>query len=130
MCYPLYGHELTTETSPIEAGLGFFVDLEKGDFLGRSALAAQKEQGVARRCVAFQMTGRSAPPRPEYAVLSDEGEPIGTVTSGTSSPSLNNGIGMAYVNKPFAKPGQSIAIEIRGRSFPAEIVKKPIYRKA
>jgi aminomethyltransferase len=76
------------------------------------------------------MTGRSAPPRPEYAVLSDEGEPIGTVTSGTSSPSLNNGIGMAYVNKPFAKPGQSIAIEIRGRSFPAEIVKKPIYRKA
>ena len=112
MCYPLYGHELTTETTPIEAGLGFFVDLEKVDFLGRSVLATQKEAGVDRRCVAFQMTGRSAPPRPEYTVLSDAGEPIGTVTSGTSSPSLNNGIGMAYIRKPFTKPGQTIAIEI------------------
>lgn len=130
MCYPLYGHELTTETTPIEAGLGFFVELEKGDFAGRSALAAQKEKGVERRCVAFQMKGRSAPPRPEYPVLSESGERIGIVTSGTSSPSLNNGIGMAYISKPFTKPGQMIAIEIRGRSFPAEIVKKPIYRKA
>lgn len=130
MCYPLYGHELNTETTPMEAGLGFFVDFEKGDFAGRDALVEQKEKGVERRCVAFQMTGRSAPPRPDYPVLSEDGKRIGVVTSGTSSPSLNNGIGMAYVQKPFAKPGQAIAIEIRGRSFPAEIVKKPIYRKA
>jgi aminomethyltransferase len=130
MCYPLYGHELTTETTPMEAGLGFFLDLEKGDFMGRAALLAQKEKGIQRRCVAFQMTGRSAPPRPDYPVLSGDGERIGIVTSGTSSPSLNNGIGMAYINTASAKPGQNIAIEIRGRSFPAEIVKKPIYRRA
>jgi aminomethyltransferase len=114
----------------MEAGLGFFVDLEKGDFMGRAALLDQKEKGVQRRCVAFQMTGRSAPPRPDYPVLSGDGERIGIVTSGTSSPSLNNGIGMAYINTASAKPGQNIAIEIRGRSFPAEIVKKPIYRRA
>ena len=130
MCYPLYGHELSTEITPIEAGLGFFVDLEKGDFVGRSVLADQKANGVERKCVAFQMTGRSAPPRPEYPVLSPDGQSIGKVTSGTSSPSLNQGIGMAIIHRPFAKVGQAIAIEIRGRSFPAEIIKKPIYRKA
>ena len=129
MCYPLYGHELTTETTPLEAGLGYFVDLKGEDFIGKQALIAQKASGLKKKCVAFQMKGRSAPPRPEYNVLSPDGTMIGKVTSGTSSPSLNNGIGMAYVETDHAKIGNCIDIEIRGRNFPAEIVKKPIYRK-
>jgi aminomethyltransferase len=129
MGYPLYGHELTTETTPLEAGLSYFVDLEGDDFVGKQALMDQKTVGLKKKCIAFQMKGRSAPPRPEYKVLSDDGTQIGMVTSGTSSPSLNNGIGMAYVDINHAKIGNGINIEIRGRTFPAEIVKKPIYRK-
>ena len=129
MCYPLYGHELTTETTPLEAGLGYFVDLKGEDFIGKQALLEQKTKGLTRKLVAFQMKGRSAPPRPEYKVLALDGTCIGTVTSGTSSPSLNNGVGMAYVEMAYAKVGNCMDIEIRGRCFPAEIVKKPIYRR-
>lgn len=95
MCYPLYGHELTAETTPMEAGLGYFVDLKGEDFIGKQALIDQKKSGLNRKSIAFQMKGRSAPPRPDYSVLSSDGSIIGRVTSGTSSPSLNIGIGMA-----------------------------------
>ena len=128
MCYPLYGQELTMETTPIEAGLGFFVDLEKGPFMGREILSRQKRERPEKRSIAFKMTGRSAPPRPGYQVFSSDDKVIGTVTSGTASPSLNQGIGLAYVWENHAKAGQSITIEIRGNRFPAIIVKKPIYR--
>jgi aminomethyltransferase len=126
-CYPLYGHELDENTTPIEAGLGFFVAFEKGDFTGRSVLAEQKAKGPARRCVAFKMTDKSAPPRPHYPVWINNAK-VGEVTSGTQSPSLNAGIGMAYVPSDHAKPGTKIEIEIRGRRAPAEIVPKPFYR--
>ncbi len=132
MCYPLYGHELDEETTPIEAGLGYFVALEKGDFAGRTVLAAQKASGVARKCIAFKMTGQSPPPRPNYSIWSCGESPIqlGLVVSGTQSPSLGIGIGMGYVPPDFAKSGTAIEIEIRGRRFPAVVVQKPIYRKA
>ncbi len=129
MCYPLYGHELTTKTTPLEAGLGFFVDLDGEDFVGKQALVKQKASGLERKCIAFQMLGRSAPPRPEYKIYSKTGDEIGCVTSGTSSPSLNNGIGMAYVDIDHTKIGNVIEIEIRKSRFAAEIVKKPIYRR-
>jgi aminomethyltransferase len=131
VCYPLYGHELDETTSPIEAGLGFFVSLEKGDFAGRSILADQKEKGVKKRLVSFKMTGKSAPPRPHYLVwaTSSDGGRLGEVTSGTQSPSLGVGIGMAYVPTESSAAGTPIEIEIRERRFPAEIVRKPIYRK-
>jgi aminomethyltransferase len=126
-CYPLYGHELDEKTTPIEAGLGFFVALDKGDFVGRAVLAEQKTKGPARRCVAFKMTDKSAPPRPHYPVWINN-EKVGDVTSGTQSPSLNVGIGLAYVPTDDAKAGTKIEIEIRGKRTPAEIVPKPIYR--
>jgi aminomethyltransferase len=126
-CYPLYGHELDETTTPVEAGLSFFVALDKGDFTGRSVLAEQKAQGPARRCVAFKMTDKSAPPRPHYPVWINEAK-VGEVTSGTQSPSLNAGIGMAYVPADLAKSGTKIEIEIRGKRAPAEIVTKPFYR--
>ncbi|MDE3068494.1 MAG: glycine cleavage system aminomethyltransferase GcvT [Verrucomicrobiota bacterium] len=128
VCYPLYGHELDENTTPIEAGLGFFVSLEKGDFSGRKILAEQKHKGVRKTLTAFKMTGRSAPPRPHYP-LWVRGAKCGEVTSGTQSPSLKTGIGMGYVPPEWAKPGTDIEIEIRGRRATAVIVPKPIYRK-
>jgi aminomethyltransferase len=132
MGYPLYGHELDENTTPIEAGVGFFVALDKGEFVGRPVMAAQKAQGVARRSVAFKMTGPSAPPRAGYAVWKsvDGAELIGTVTSGTLSPSLGVGIGMAMVPVSLARPGTALAVEVRGRRYAAEVVPKPIYRRA
>ncbi len=132
VCYPLYGHELDEQTTPIEAGVGFFVALDKGEFVGRAPLAAQKAAGPARKCVAFKMTERSAPPRPHYAIWSvgTEAAAIGEVVSGTQSPSLNTGIGMGYVPAASAKAGTPIAIEIRGKMAPAVIVAKPIFKKA
>jgi aminomethyltransferase len=131
VCYPLYGHELDENTSPIEAGLGFFVALDKGDFIGRNVLADQKANGLKKKCVAFRMTDKSAPPRPHYPIWSTGPKPlkIGEVVSGTQSPSLGVGIGMGYVPPDFGAPGMNIEIEIRGKRSPAEIVKKPIYQK-
>ena len=128
-CYPLYGHELDEETTPIEAGLGFFVSLNKGEFNGRAVLIGQKENGTKKKLVAFKMTGKSAPPRPHYAIWAN-GANVGIVTSGTQSPSLNVGIGMGYVPSERAKPDTQLEIEIRGKRAPAIIVPKPIYRKA
>ena len=131
VCYPLYGHELNEETTPLEAGVGFFVALDKGDFIGRQILAEQKAEGVARRCVAFKMTDKSAPPRPHYPIWSTgpDAAKIGEVVSGTQSPSLGIGIGIGYVPPAQAKPGTPLEIEIRGRRSPAVVVAKPIYRK-
>jgi len=128
VCYPLYGHELDEDTTPIEAGVGFFVALEKGEFVGRTVLAEQKAKGTAKRSIAFKMVGKSAPPRPHYPIWV-EGREVGEVVSGTQSPSLGIGIGIGYVPTEFSKPGGQIEIEIRERRYPAEVVKKPIYRK-
>jgi aminomethyltransferase len=130
VCYPLYGHELDEDTTPIEAGVSFAVALDK-EFIGRPRLAEQKAGGTAKRCVAFKMTDKSAPPRPHYAIWSvgPEARLIGEVTSGTQSPSLGVGIGLGYVPKAFAKSETRIEIEIRGRRCPAVVVPKPIYRK-
>jgi len=128
MCYPLNGSDLSPERNPIEAGLGFFVDLTKPDFVGRNALLKTKQSGPAEKLVPFRMTKKGPPPRPHYAVFRN-GEQIGEVTSGTLSPSLNWGIGMAYVSSAHAKIGAEIDIEIRGQKFPATVEKKPLYRK-
>ena len=129
VCYPLYGHELDENTTPIEAGVGFFVALDKGEFLGRSVMAEQKAGGVRKKCAAFKMTDKCAPPRPHYPILAN-GAKVGEVTSGTQSPSLGIGIGMGYVPLEFSKPDTKIEIEIRGKRSPAVVVRKPIYQKS
>jgi len=129
MCYPLNGSDLTPEHNPIEAGLGFFVDLNKENFVGREILKQTKENGPARKLVPFKMKGKGPPPRPHYAVWRD-GAQVGEVASGTLSPSLNQGIGMAYVPTSQAKIGSELEIEIRGQKFPAVIEKKPLYKKS
>jgi aminomethyltransferase len=128
MCYPLNGSDLSPERNPIEAGLGFFVDLAKPEFVGRNALLKTKESGPGEKLVAFRMKEKGPPPRPHYAVFHN-GERIGEVTSGTLSPSLNWGVGMAYVSSAHAKIGTEIDIEIRGQKFAATIEKKPLYKK-
>ena len=129
MCYPLNGSDLSPERNPIEAGLGFFVDLSKPNFIGRDVLLKAKENGTQEKLIPFKMQDKGPPPRPHYSV-SKNGERIGEVTSGTLSPSLNWGVGMAYIKTPHAKIGNKIDIEIRGQKFPATIEKKPLYKKS
>ena len=132
MCYPLNGSDLSPERNPIEAGLGFFVDLTKPNFIGRDVLLKTKEIGPREKLVPFRMKEKGPPPRPHYTVFSrgGGGEHIGEVTSGTLSPSLNWGVGMAYVSTMHAKIGAQIDIEIRGQKFLALIEKKPLYKKS
>ena len=129
MCYPLNGSDLSPERNPVEAGLGFFVDLTKENFIGRDVLLRVKESGPREKLVPFRMKEKGPPPRPHYGVFA-QGERIGEVTSGTLAPSLNWGVGMAYVSAAHAKIGQPIEIEIRGQKFPATIEKKPLYKKS
>jgi aminomethyltransferase len=129
MCYPLNGSDLLPERNPIEAGLGFFVDLTKPNFIGQDVLLETKEKGPREKLVPFRMKEKGPPPRPHYPVF-ENGERIGEVTSGTLSPSLNWGVGMAYVSTARAKIGAQIDIEIRGQKFPATIEKKPLYKKS
>jgi aminomethyltransferase len=128
MCYPLNGSDLSPERNPIEAGLGFFVDLTKPEFVGRDAVLKTKQFGPPEKLVPFRMAEKGPPPRPHYAVFHN-GEQIGEVTSGTVSPSLNWGIGMAYVLSAQAKVGVKLDIEIRGQKFPAVVEQKPFYKK-
>jgi len=128
MCYPLNGSDLSAERNPIEAGLGFFVDLEKREFTGRDKLLETKRNGARERLIAFKMNGTGPPPRPHYSLFSN-GNRVGEITSGTLSPSLNIGIGMGYVSAASAKIGTPLEVEIRGQKFPATIEKKPLYKK-
>ena len=129
MGYPLNGNDLSPEHSPIEAGLGFFCDLEKGDFIGRETVARQKAEGPAVKLTAIQYTEKGPPPRAHYPVTSADGTVLGELASGALSPSLMTGIGMAYLPAEFSKLGTDLNIDVRGRLFPAKVVKKPFYKR-
>jgi len=129
VCYPLNGHELGPDITPLEAGLSLFVDFAKAGFHGKTALLAQKAAGVPRKMVALVAKAAGPPPRAGYSVFR-EGKRVGALTSGGLSPSLQIGIGLALIETPHAAIGNSVDIEIRGKYFAAEIVKKPIYRKS
>jgi aminomethyltransferase len=125
MC--LYGQEISDTTTPLEAGLGWLVDLDtKGDFIGRDVLVRQKAAGVSRKLVGLNMQGRYIA-RHDYPVVID-GNQVGIVTSGTMSPTLGQAIALAYVPSEFAKLGQTVSVEIRGKLHPATVVKKPFYK--
>jgi aminomethyltransferase len=127
MAYRLYGSDMDDSTTPLEAGLGWAVKLDKGDFLGRDALLRQKEAGVPRKLVGFTLTDAGIP-RHGYPALRD-GKPVGTVTSGTRSPSLQAPIGLAYLPSALAAEGSTFAVEIRGRAAAARVVKTPFYQR-
>jgi aminomethyltransferase len=123
----LYGHEITEETTLLEANLGWITKLNKGDFTGRDALARQKEEGVKRRLVGFEVTERGIA-RDGYDVYVD-GEQAGQVTSGSPAPYLKKNIGMAYVPAEHAAVGSEIQIDVRGRKVAAQIVPVPFYKR-
>jgi aminomethyltransferase len=123
----LYGNDLDDTTTPLEAGLGWLVKMKKGDFVGRDALAKQKDQGVARKLVGFTTAERSFP-RHGYLVFAG-GKPSGQVRSGTMSPTLGIPIGTAYVAPELSAEGSDLEIEIRGRRIPATVQKMPFYKQ-
>jgi len=123
--YALYGNDLDEEHTTLESGLGWVTKLDNGDFVGREALAAQKEAGVARRLVGMRLTGKGFP-RPGYDVVSN-GEVVGTVTSGTVGPSLGYGIALGYVPTELSKPDTEVQIDARGRLLDAVVQRPPFY---
>ncbi len=123
----LYGHEIDETTTLLEANLGWICKLNKGDFIGRERLAQQKEEGIKRRLVGFEMSERGIA-RDGQDVLID-GERVGRVTSGSPAPFLKKNLGLAYVPFEHANEGQAIQIDVRGRAVAAEIVKTPFYKR-
>ena len=126
MGYCLYGNDITDETSPYEAGLGWITKFTK-DFVNSEALAREKEHGPKRKLVAFELDDRGIP-RQGYDIVDGQGKTIGEVTSGTMSPSLGKGIGLGYVPKIFSDLGSKINIQIRKNAIPATVVKLPFYK--
>lgn len=126
MGYCLYGNDIDDTTSPIEAGLGWITKFTK-DFVSSGSLKDQKENGVTKKLVAFELLERGIP-RKDYEIADGDDRVIGKVTSGTMSPSLKKGIGMGYVKTENAKIGETIFVKIRNNSIPAQIVKLPFYK--
>ena len=130
MGFCLYGNDINDTTSPIEAGLGWITKfIESKEFIDKALLLKQKEEGVQKRLKGFVMMERAIP-RQHYEVVNSKGELIGEVTSGTMSPMMKQGIGMAYLNKGYWKTGSEIFIRIRNKDLKAKIVDLPIYNKS
>ena len=123
----LYGHEIDETTTLLEANLGWICKLNKGEFIGREALARQKETGVRKRLVGFEVTERGIARDEQDVVIN--GELVGKVTSGSPAPYLKKNIGMAYVPTDSANEGQQIQIDVRGKLVGAQIVKTPFYKR-
>ena len=126
MGFCLYGNDIDDSTSPLEAGLGWITKFTK-DFTNSKNLLAQKEKGVSKKLIGFEMIDRGIP-RHDYEIVNESGEKIGRVTSGTQSPSLNKAIGMGYVQSAFAKEGSDIFIRIRDKNLMAKVVKVPFHK--
>jgi len=126
MC--LYGHEIDETTTLLEANLGWICKLNKGEFIGRERLQKQKEEGIKRKLIGFEVTDRGIA-RDGQEVLID-GQLVGRVTSGSPAPFLKKNIGMAYVPAEFANEGRAIEIDVRGRLVSARIVALPFYKRA
>ena len=126
MKYCLHGNDINIETNPIEAGLGWVTNLEKGPFIGRG-VCLESKKGLKQRLICFEMVDRAIPRNGCLIIRNDS--TIGNVTSGTMSPSLNKGIGIAYIQKKYAKIGSEIIVNIRGKMKKAIVVKPPFYKK-
>ncbi|MEK3772649.1 glycine cleavage system aminomethyltransferase GcvT [Paenibacillus sp. FSL R5-0887] len=123
---PLYGQELSADITPLEAGVQFFVKLDKIDFIGRDALIQQKEAGIPRRLVGLEMIDRGIP-RSHYPVWAD-GVKIGEVTTGTQSPTLKRNLGLALLDAAYSEIGTEVYVEIRGKQLKAVVIKAPFYK--
>lgn len=124
---PLYGHELTEEIDPFQAGLGWAVKMDKGDFIGREALARRKRDKTLRQRVGLELDGKRL--AREGASITKDGKAIGTVTSGTFAPTLAKAIAMGYVDPTWAAPGTACEVDVRGKPAVARVVALPFYRR-
>jgi aminomethyltransferase len=124
---PLYGHELSEDTDPLQAGLGWAVKLDKGDFIGRDAIVARKADATRPVRVGLELDGRRA--AREGAVVSLDGRPVGRATSGTITPTLGKAIAMAYVEPSCSRAGTTLAVEVGKTQTPARVVPLPFYRR-
>jgi aminomethyltransferase len=122
----LYGNDITKDTTPLEATIGMFVSLDGGDFIGKSVLVDQKQNGVKKKLIGFKLNDRAIP-RHGYKIFDKEGNEVGIVTSGTLSPSLNIPIGLCYVKKELIN--NELFVEVRNKKFPIERVKLPFLKK-
>ncbi len=127
-CMPLYGHELGDDISALEAGLGFFVKLDKPAMNGLERLRRERLEGPARKMVCLELLDRGIP-RQGYPILAG-GQPVGEVTSGLLSPTLDKAVGLGFVPVAHAALGTELAVDIRGRAVPARVVKRPFYKRA
>ena len=129
MGYLLYGNDMGEDTTPLEASADWTVSFQKGEFIGSQSLLAQKQAGVPRRFVAFELVEKAVP-RHGFRILDPAtSQPIGDVTSGNLSPLLQKGIGLGYVPSSYSNQGTPLAIEIRGKTVPAIVVKPPFYKR-
>jgi aminomethyltransferase len=126
---PLYGDELSDDISPVMAGLGIFVKVDKAEFIGKAALARQKAEGVARKIVGIELHDKAIA-RHGYTVLSPDGSTIGEVTTGYRGISVDKSICMALIDSSYAKVGTELQVQIRKKVFPATVVKKQFYTKS
>jgi len=127
-CLCLYGNDIDETTNPLEAGLGWVVKLNRGEFVGRDALLAIQEAGPVRKLIGFEMTGRGIG-RHGYPILDADGEKVGQVTSGSPGPTVGKNLGLGYVPVALATPGTSLGIEIRNKVVDATIVDTPFYKR-
>ncbi len=127
MGFCLYGNDIDDTTSPLEAGLGWITKLQSDDFVNKDYFVKQKEAGISKKLVGFEMIDKGIP-RHDYNILNEGGETIGRVTSGTQAPTLQKAIGMGYVDKNFAEEGSNIFIEVRNKKLKAKVVKAPFYK--
>jgi aminomethyltransferase len=125
----LYGNDIDETTNPLEAGLGWVVKMDKGDFVGREALLALKEKGLARKLVGFEVTGRGIA-RHGYPLLGDDGKVVGVCTSGSPGPTVGKNIGLGYLPASMAAVGTRFAVDCRGKAVEAVVVKTPFYKRA
>ena len=128
MGLPLYGDELADDISPVEAGLGIFVKLDKPEFIGKEAVEALKRDGVTRKLVGIEVLDRAIP-RHGYEVLDENDNVVGAVTTGYHAVSVDKSLAMALVKSEYAALGTSLKVRIRRKTFPAVVVKKKFYRK-
>lgn len=124
MGYPLHGQDVGSDISPLQGGLSWAIGWDKPAFWGRAALLAERERGPSRRLRGLRATGRGVP-RPQMAVRSPDGVPLGEITSGTFSPTLHTGVALALLDAA-VRPGDAVEVDVRGRTLPCEVVKPPL----
>jgi aminomethyltransferase len=125
----LYGNDIDETTNPIEAGLGWVVKVEKGDFIGRAALMEIKARPLPRKLVGFEMTGRGVA-RHGYPLRNQDGDEVGVCTSGSPAPTVGKSIGLGYLPTSMTEPGTGLLVDCRGRNVEAVVAKTPFYKRA